>query len=31
VAVPARVSGKERKAVEALAKVTPSPRTHLGV
>ena len=31
VAVPQRVSGKERKAVQALAKVTPSPRAHLGV
>ncbi|MEW6470971.1 MAG: molecular chaperone DnaJ [Actinomycetota bacterium] len=31
VAVPPRVTGKERKAVEALAKVTPSPRAHLGV
>jgi len=31
VAVPPRVSGKERKAVESLAKVTPSPRAHLGV
>jgi molecular chaperone DnaJ len=30
VAVPQRVSGKERRAVEALAKVTSSPRAHLG-
>jgi DnaJ-class molecular chaperone len=31
VAVPPRVSGKERKAVEALAKAMASPRAHLGV
>lgn len=31
VVVPQRVSAKERKAVEALAKVTASPRAHLGV
>lgn len=31
VAVPQRATVKERKAVEALAKVTSSPRAHLGV
>jgi molecular chaperone DnaJ len=32
VAVPAKLSGEERKAVEALAAATSeSPRSHLGV
>ena len=32
VAVPAKLSGAERKAIEALASVpTESPRSHLGV